>query len=51
VSNEGKVSNNTDYSKLVVDSLNKYHHLESAIKAKNIKKVKKLASGSKKILI
>lgn len=38
VSNKGKVGKNLDYSKLVVDSLNKYHELVKAVKKKDMKK-------------
>jgi len=48
VSKDGKVSKNLDYSKLVVDSLHKYHSLKKAIKSKDTKKVKVLAKWIKK---
>jgi len=38
VSNKGKVGKNLDYSKLVVDSLNKYHELVKAVAKKDMKK-------------
>jgi len=38
VSNKGKVGKNLDYSKLVVDSLNKYHQLVKAVAKKDMKK-------------
>jgi len=47
-SNGGKVGDVTDYSKLVVDSLHKYHELVKAEKKKDMKKVNKLKAWVKK---
>jgi len=44
VSNKGKVGKNLDYSKLVVDSLNKYHKLVKAVAKKDMKKYAQLKS-------
>jgi len=47
-SNGGKVGNNLDYSKLVVDALHKYHELIKAEKKKDMKKVNTLKEWVKK---
>jgi len=47
-SNGGKVGNNLDYSKLVVDSLHKYHELVKAEKKKDTKKINTLKAWIKK---
>jgi len=48
VSNGGKVGKNLDYSKLVVDSLRKYHELVEAVNKKDMKKYHELKAWVKK---